>query len=62
MKGVPRVPPTGRIHPLVWSKAAREDDNFIRNYLSGSINVSLKSILVIAAGIALFFLFLMLLG
>jgi hypothetical protein len=61
MKRAPSVPPIGRIHPLVWSKAASEDDNFIRNHLSGSINLSLKSILVIAAGIALFLLLLMLL-
>lgn len=59
MTGVPQI---GRIHPLVWSKAARGDDNFIKNHLSAHFRMSLKTVLVIAAAIALFFLILMLLG
>lgn len=58
----PPLPPVGRIHPLVWSKAVRDDDNFIRNHLSGSIRLSLMTVLVFAAGIVLLFLLLVLLG
>ena len=44
----PQVP---RVHPSVVSRVASQDKNFTKHYLSGSTNISLKSILIIVTSI-----------
>jgi hypothetical protein len=53
---------TGSIHPLVWSKAARGDRNFVKNHLSAHFRISSKTAFAIIAAIALFFLSLVLMS
>lgn len=63
MARMPRVPPVSqRIHPIVFSRLTRKDKNFVRNLHSDRFRVSRMTILVFTGGIALFILFLMLLG
>ena len=45
---------------MVWSRAASQDDNFIKNHFSANINISAMTVLVIAVSTAVLFLLLML--
>ena len=49
---------TGSIHPLVWSKASREDDDFVKNHVSAHFRISPKTAIVIMTVIVLFFILL----
>ncbi|HIH00947.1 TPA: hypothetical protein HA259_02525 [Thermoplasmata archaeon] len=59
MRGIPRQ--TGRIHPLVWSRAASQDDDFIRNDFSARLAISARTVFIIVVSTALMLLLLTLL-
>jgi len=62
MRGVARIPPrVRRVHPIVFSRAAREDDDFVKHLISDRFNISWTTVLF-AASVALIGLLLMLLG
>ena len=60
MRGTPRQ--TGRIHPLAWSRAAKQEEDFIRNHVSANLIISPITILVMAVSTAVLLLLLMLLN
>jgi len=63
MMKVPHVPiPGGRVHPMVVSKVASQDDNFTSNFISANTRVSPLALIIIASAIGLIFLLLALLG
>lgn len=47
------IPNTGRIHPLVFSSAVRQDEDFVKNHLSAHFRMSRKTVVVICVSIIL---------
>ena len=56
------IPNTGRIHPLVFSNAAGQDDEFVKNLVSDRFQMSIVTVLLMAGSIAALLLLLVLLG
>jgi hypothetical protein len=56
-----RIPPS-RIHPIVFSRAARQDDEFVKNLVSDRFRMSIVTVLLMAGSIAALLLLLVLLG
>ncbi len=56
------IPQPGRIHPPVWSRAASENPDLVKNNLTANTGLSSKTVLAVAVVIALLFLVLWLLS
>lgn len=56
-----RIPPP-RIHPIVFSRMARQDDEFVKNLISDRFQTSIVTVLLMAGSIAALLLLLVLLG